>query len=79
MRSIGAYELKTHLSDILDAVVEGETVTITRRGEAVAYLTPAPKQRPIQELITEMRGLRARMPDLGPLDIKDLIEDGRKQ
>ena len=66
MRTVGAHELKTHLSDLLDAVEQGETLTITRRGQAVAYLTPATKQRPIQELIEEMRKVRARMPDLGP-------------
>ncbi len=40
MREIGAFEAKTHLSELLVAVEAGETVTITRRGRAVAQLTP---------------------------------------
>jgi len=40
MREVGAFEAKTHLSELLAAVEAGETVTITRRGKAVAQLTP---------------------------------------
>lgn len=78
MKNVGAYKLKTHLSAILGAVEHGETVAISRRGQAIAYLTPAPRQRPIGEVLEEMRKLRARMPDLGPLTVKGLIDDGRK-
>lgn len=42
MREIGSFEAKTHLSELLAAVEAGETVTITRRGKAVALLTPVP-------------------------------------
>lgn len=34
--------LKTHLSEVLDRVVAGETVVVTRRGHAIARLVPAP-------------------------------------
>ena len=40
MREVGAFEAKTHLSALLAAVEAGETVTITRRGKAVARLVP---------------------------------------
>ena len=40
MREIGAFEAKTHLSELLAVVEAGETVTITRRGKAVAQLVP---------------------------------------
>lgn len=40
MREVGAFEAKTHLSELLAAVEAGETVTITRRGKAVAQLVP---------------------------------------
>jgi prevent-host-death family protein len=42
MREVGVLEAKTHLSALLDVVEkEGETVTITRHGRAVAKLSPA--------------------------------------
>ena len=40
MREVGAFEAKTHLSELLAAVEAGETVTITRRGKPVAQLGP---------------------------------------
>lgn len=40
MREVGAFEAKTHLSEIIAAVEAGETVTITRRGRPVARLVP---------------------------------------
>ena len=41
MKEIGVFEAKTHLSEILDAVEAGESVTITKRGKPVAILSPA--------------------------------------
>lgn len=40
MREIGAFEAKTHLSELLAAAEAGESVTITRRGQPVARLVP---------------------------------------
>lgn len=40
MREIGAFEAKTHLSELLAAVEAGERIVITRRGRAVAELRP---------------------------------------
>ena len=38
MREIGSFEARTRLSELIAAVEAGETVTITRRGKAVAQL-----------------------------------------
>ena len=35
--------LKSHLSEILDRVVAGETVVVTRRGRTIARLVPPPE------------------------------------
>ena len=40
MREVGVFEAKTHLSELLAAVEAGESITITRRGKAVAVLSP---------------------------------------
>jgi prevent-host-death family protein len=40
MKTIGAFEAKTHLSELLDLAAVGERITITRRGKAVAMLVP---------------------------------------
>ncbi len=41
MRSVGIYEAKTHLSQLIEDVESGESITITKHGVPVAYLTPA--------------------------------------
>ncbi len=40
MRTIGAFEAKNRLGQLLDLVEQGEEVMITRRGKEVARLVP---------------------------------------
>jgi prevent-host-death family protein len=79
MRTVGAYEAKTHLPRLLDAVAHGETITITKHGVPVAVLVPpSDAQRPDPgAVIAAIRELRKGM-TLGDLSIRDLIEDGRR-
>ena len=41
IQELGAFEAKTHLSRLLDAVEKGEKIYITRRGKRVAQLSAA--------------------------------------
>jgi prevent-host-death family protein len=45
VKTVGAFEAKTHLSRLLDAVECGERVVITRHGKPVAELSPPPKEK----------------------------------
>ena len=69
MREVGAQEAKTHLPRLLDAVERGETVVITRRGAAIARLSPidADKREQVAQAIARTRALRRRLPRI-PLD-----------
>ena len=40
MTTVGSFEAKTKLAELLDKVEAGATVTITRHGKAVARLVP---------------------------------------
>ncbi len=79
MQTVGAYEAKTHLPRLLDAVENGETITITRHGVPVAMLVPpSTARRPdIDAVIAELRGLRSTV-TLGGLSIREMIEEGRE-
>lgn len=79
MDYIGAYEAKTRLSDLLDRVAQGESITITRHGVPVATLQPvAPKrERPVREVIEELRRFR-KGNRLAGLTIREMIEEGRR-
>jgi prevent-host-death family protein len=45
IKKVGAFEAKTHLSQLLDAVEAGERIVITRHGKPVAELAPPPKKK----------------------------------
>jgi prevent-host-death family protein len=40
MNSVGTFEVKTHLTQLLERVAKGERIVITNRGKAVAMLVP---------------------------------------
>ncbi|HVA46217.1 MAG TPA: type II toxin-antitoxin system prevent-host-death family antitoxin [Pirellulales bacterium] len=78
--SVGAYEAKTHFSDLLEKVASGEEITITRHGTPVARLVPVTKKATVEErraAIARIQKLSQGL-TLGGLKIKDLIEEGRK-
>jgi len=45
MEEVGAYEAKTHLSELLERVKKGEQITITKHGVPVAVLKPVEEYR----------------------------------
>ena len=79
MKTIGAFEAKTHLSELLDLVALGERITITRRGTAVAMLVPLSEEPSLtpSEAAASLRGLR-KGARLGGLQLRELIEKGRR-
>lgn len=81
MREIGAFEAKTHLSELLAAAEQGETVTITRRGTPVARLVPVAGPSRV-EALRRLSGLRARLAQHGAAlsseDILSARDEGRR-
>lgn len=49
----GVRELRDHLSRYLDIVRDGQEVTVTDHGKAVARLVPLDQPRPLDRLIAE--------------------------
>lgn len=81
MRTVGAFEAKTHLSQLLDDVEQGETITITRHGVPVARLEPfSGKSRKTREEAVEgmLRFMRETDATTGGMSIKEMIEEGRR-
>lgn len=80
MVSIGAFEAKTHLSDLLERVSKGESITITRRGVPVARLVPVEPEKPTktpEEIMEQFRKFRESHP-LNGITIRELIDEGRR-
>jgi prevent-host-death family protein len=78
MKSVGAYEAKTHLPRLLEEVAGGERIRITRHGASVALLVPAGEDpRPnVAETISQLRAFR-KSRRLGRHSVKAMIEEGR--
>ena len=79
MKTIGAFEAKNRLSELLDAVENGEEIMITKHGRPVAKLVPVEKfdrarAREAAEWLIRTRKQRS----LGGLSIVDMIKEGRK-
>lgn len=79
MRTVGAYEAKTHLPRLLDEVEKGERITITKHGRPVAILIPPGLGRAADAdaLVQRIRELR-RGNRLNGLSIRELIDEGRR-
>jgi len=79
METVGAYEAKTHLTQLLERVAKGERITITRHGVPVATLQPADsaKRTPVRDVIDQLKRFR-RGHCLEGLSIRDMIEEGRR-
>jgi prevent-host-death family protein len=84
--SIGAYAAKTHLSQLLDRVEHGESLTITRNGKPVARLVPVAPETAATASGSIAERFRAfseklRAEGVKPFttdEIVDLIRSGRK-
>jgi prevent-host-death family protein len=82
----GVRELRDHLSRYLDAVRDGEEVTVTDHGKAVARLVPLDRPRPLDRLIAEGLVTPARTPKRARLasgiaskgTVSDLVVEQRR-
>ena len=81
MKTIGAFDAKTHLSDLLDQVARGETFLITKRGKPMATLSPASpaKRQGPKDMIDDFRKQFAKsLKKISTEEINELKELGRR-
>ena len=76
--TVGAFEAKTRLAELLARVSKGERVTITKHGTAVAQLVPVDERVfvNIEELRREFARIRAATKPGGT--IRELRDAGRR-
>ncbi len=79
MKTVGAFEAKTHFARLLERVANGEQIVITRHGTLVARLVPFAKpdsartRRAISRLKASRKGCR-----LDGLSWQELRDAGRR-
>ena len=77
--SLGTFEAKNRLSELLDRVEEGDRIAIHRRGKPVAMLVPFEEASPVlrgQEILDGFLELR-REAKPGPSS-REMIQEGRR-
>ena len=79
MKTVGAFEAKTHLNQLLKRVSEGETIRITLRGVPVAKLVPADEQevKDLKQAVRQIREVR-KGARLNGITLRELINEGRR-
>jgi prevent-host-death family protein len=80
METVGSFEAKTHLPQLLERVAKGEEFIITKHGKPVARLVPlqATKAKPdVQAAVEAMKKFRKGR-SLGGASIREMIQEGRR-
>jgi len=79
MRTVGLFEAKQKLSELVERASEGEQIGITRRGKLAAVIAPAPAEISMAEAFGNIDRIRRNLKPLPKgMTIKDLIEEGRR-
>jgi prevent-host-death family protein len=84
MASVTAFEAKTRFGELLERVMKGEEVVITRHDKAVARLVPegAPRHDDVRRSVDGLRDLQQRIrrrskARLTDRQVRAAIDDGR--
>jgi prevent-host-death family protein len=82
VKHFGAFEAKTHFSELLGDVIKGEKFIITKHGVQVAMIVPYRQDEvgnnPVQDGIRALKKLRKGVTLGKKLSIRKMIEEGRK-
>ena len=81
MESVGSFEAKTHLPQLLERVSKGEEFVITKHGKPIARLVPAADTTPkpdVRQVIEELKAFSKGNTLGDELTIREMIEEGRR-
>jgi prevent-host-death family protein len=78
IKTVGAYEAKTHLAELLDQVAKGREIIITRRAKPVARLVPINPAHAGKEIFAQIRAFRMRHRLPKGETTRDLVQAGRR-
>ena len=79
-QQIGAFEAKTHFSQIIEKVGQGEDFIVTKRGKPVAKIIPFKQEAKMtfKEAVEQLKEFRKTYRGKpGSFNIREAIEEGR--
>ncbi len=76
--TIGIFQAKQRLSELVERASQGEEIVITCRGKERARLVgvPTKSRRSLKEIFDSLARARMKLP--AGMTVKDLIEEGRR-
>ena len=77
MHTVGMFEAKQKLSELVERACEGEKIGITRRGKLAAVLVPAVPETSLRDVFDDIERIRKRAKLGRGVSVKGLIEEGR--
>jgi prevent-host-death family protein len=77
MRTVGLFEAKQKLSELVERAGKGERIGITRRGKLTAVISPPQPERGLKESFDEIEKVRKKVRLPKGVTIKSMIEEGR--
>ena len=78
MKTVGAFQAKTHFSALLEEAQRGATIIVTKKGKPVAQLGPIASRTTKYTPEEAMKALLSMKLRLGGLSLRELIEEGRR-
>jgi prevent-host-death family protein len=77
MRTVGLFEAKQKLSELVERAGKGERIGITRRGKLTAVISPPQSERSLKDSFDEIEKVRKKVRLPKGVTIKSMIEEGR--
>lgn len=73
MKTVGAFEGKTHFSALIDEASRGETIIITKNGRPVAQLGPLQNTETFSDAIDRIQKMHLKL----GMPMRQAIDEGR--
>ena len=77
MKTVGLFEAKQKLSELVERASGGEQIGITRRGKLAAVISPARREMTLEQVFADIEDIRRHVDRSKKFTIKELIEEGR--
>jgi prevent-host-death family protein len=78
MKTVGLFEAKQKLSELVERASTGEQIGITRRGKLAAMIVPVRPQKKLDEVWADIEDIRKRVDRSKFSTIKELVDEGRR-
>ena len=80
METVGSFEAKAHLPQLLERVAQGEEFTITKHGKPIARLVASTPSKPKPDVRAAVEAMKkfCKGRTLGELSVREMIEEGRR-